>query len=91
MRGLDEVLVLQRWNSSLPLHLIHLLQLSYRIFLYLTFDDLNNIFIVRQVRSVTLQANHVQRGRRFKRPMYVIKFSGVLRFVQIGRHATIAI
>lgn len=91
MLRLDKVFILQRGNTRLPSLLVHRFQLGNRILLYLTLNDFNNFLVVRQVRAVSLQTDHVQRGSSLQRTMNMIEFTRVLGLVQIRRHATISI
>lgn len=91
MRRLDEVFILQRGNARLPSLLVHRFQLGNCILLHLTLNGFNDLLVVRQVRTVSLQTNHVQRGSSLQRTMYMIEFTRVLGLVQIRRHATISI
>lgn len=91
MRGLDEVFIFECWNTRLTALLIHCLQLGNSVLLNLGLNNLNDLFIIRQVGTVALETNHVQCGGSLKRAMDMVEFPWVLGFVQIGRHATVSV
>lgn len=82
--SLDKIFVLQSRHTSLPPLLVHLLKLRHGVFLDMALNHLDNILVIRQVRSMTLEPNHVQRCTSFQRAVDVVVFFRVLRFVQIS-------
>lgn len=91
VRGLDEVLILQGRNTGLSALLVHLFQLRGTVLLHVALDNLDNLLVVGQIRTVSLQADHVQRRVGLQGTVDVEELVGVLGLVQVRRHPTIAI
>jgi hypothetical protein len=91
VRSLDEIFVLQCWDTSLASLLVHFFQLGNRVLLHLALNHFDDVLIVRQIGAVALQTNHIQRRRGFQRTMNMVELAGVLSLVQVGRHASVAI
>lgn len=91
MGGLNEVFVLQRRDTGLASLLVHSLKLRHGILRHLALNNLDDLLIIRQIRAVPLQTDHVQGCRGFQGAVNVIKLSGILSLVQVGRHASVTI
>lgn len=91
MRGLDKILVFERRHTSLSSLPVHVLQLRSRVFLYFVLNSLDDFFVIRQVRTVTVQSKHVQRCGSFQGAVDVKEFARVLGSIKVGRHTAVSI
>lgn len=91
MLGLLEVVILERGDTRLPSLFVHFLQLGCAILLHVAFNDLNNLLVICQVRTLPFQANHVERCGGLQRAMDVEELIVVLSLIEIRGHPAVAI
>ena len=90
MGRFDEIFILIRCDTSLSPFRIHGFQLCGREILHFPLNSLDNLLVIRQVWSMTLQTNHIECRSGFEGAVDVKKLL-VLGLVKIGRHSSISI